>query len=162
LAFVDYAHTPAALLAVLEACRDIALKTCGRLIVVAGCGGGRDTEKRSVMGQVCADNADLFIATSDNPRDEEPELILDEMLRDVAPGSRHRLRREPDRRKAIELAADHASAGDVLLVAGKGHEIYQVVGSENHEFDDHDELARALGSSWVTPERVAGVRVGAR
>lgn len=159
VAFVDYAHTPAALRTVLEACRGITRDTGGRLIVVAGCGGGRDRAKRPAMGTACTRGADLVVATSDNPRHEDPDAILDQMLSRIDRPERRKVRREVDRRKAIALAVALAREGDVLLVAGKGHERTQLLGAASHDFDDHEELARALGMTWTPPNRVAGVRV---
>ena len=130
---VDYAHTPDALHAALSAVRShIAAE--GRVILVFGCGGDRDRGKRALMAQAAERSADLVIATSDNPRTESPERILD----DVAAGFRapRELLRIADRRRAIATALRRARTGDVVLLAGKGHERYQEVGSERLPFSD--------------------------
>ncbi|HEX5759402.1 MAG TPA: UDP-N-acetylmuramoyl-L-alanyl-D-glutamate--2,6-diaminopimelate ligase, partial [Thermoanaerobaculia bacterium] len=140
-AYVDYAHTDAALAAALRSARELA---AGRVILVFGCGGDRDAGKRPLMGRVAGELADLPIATSDNPRREDPLAILaavEEGLR--ASGSRD-YRVVPERRRAIGEAVAAARAGDVVLVAGKGHEAVQVVGDEKLPFSDRDELARAI------------------
>jgi UDP-N-acetylmuramoyl-L-alanyl-D-glutamate--2,6-diaminopimelate ligase len=137
--YVDYAHTPDAVARALEALRP----TCrGRLIVVLGCGGDRDPSKRPLMGRAASEGADLFYATSDNPRTEDPEAIVDQMLAGV-PASRTVVR-EVDRRRAIAHAISRADPDDTILVAGKGHEDYQVLGTEKIHFDDREEAARAL------------------
>jgi UDP-N-acetylmuramoyl-L-alanyl-D-glutamate--2,6-diaminopimelate ligase len=126
----DYAHTPDALQRSLEAARTF---TSGRLIVVFGCGGNRDRGKRPEMGAIAEAGADLAIVTSDNPRDEDPGCILDEIVAGM-PGERYE--RVEDRREAIERAISVARPGDVVLLAGKGHETYQIRGSERLDFDE--------------------------
>jgi len=126
----DYAHTPDALRRVLRALRPV---TQGRLIVLFGAGGDRDRRKRAVMGQVAARDADLAIVTSDNPRTEDPERILDD-IEDGFEGVAHL--RIVDRRDAIARALRLVQPGDTLLLAGKGHETYQVVGTERLPFDE--------------------------
>jgi len=134
--FVDYAHTPDALLKALDALRS--LKPEGsRLIVVFGCGGNRDRSKRPEMGRIASETADEVIITSDNPRDEDPELILDEIERGIT-GSRYR--RISDRAEAIREAVSMLKQGDVLLVAGKGHEKYQEIAGRKQYFSDQDIL----------------------
>ena len=134
--FVDYAHTPDALLKALDALRS--LKPEGsRLIVVFGCGGNRDRTKRTEMGRIASETADEIIITSDNPRDEDPELILDAIERGIT-GSRYR--RITDRAEAIRVAVLMLKQGDVLLVAGKGHEKYQEIAGKKHYFSDQDIL----------------------
>ncbi|HEY0934730.1 MAG TPA: UDP-N-acetylmuramoyl-L-alanyl-D-glutamate--2,6-diaminopimelate ligase [Trebonia sp.] len=143
-AFVDYAHKPGAVEAVLSALRPV---TSGELIVVLGCGGDRDRGKRPLMGATAVRLADAAIFTSDNPRSEDPLGILSEMLQGVLGvprGERGRLIIEPDRAAAIELAAALAGKGDVLLVAGKGHETGQYVGGAVLPFDDAVVTAAAL------------------
>jgi UDP-N-acetylmuramoyl-L-alanyl-D-glutamate--2,6-diaminopimelate ligase len=143
-AFVDYSHKPAAVEAVLRALRAV---TAGELIIVLGCGGDRDRAKRPLMGAAAATLADVAILTSDNPRSEDPLAILDEMLHgvvDVPQGERGRVIIEPDRAAAIRLAAGMAGKGDVVLVAGKGHETGQYVGEAVLPFDDALVTARAL------------------
>ncbi len=143
-AFVDYSHKPGAVEAVLGALRPV---TSGELIVVLGCGGDRDRGKRPLMGAAAVRLADVAILTSDNPRSEDPLAILAEMLQGVLgvpPGERARVIVEPDRAAAIELAAAMAGKGDVVLVAGKGHETGQYVGGTVLPFDDVVVTAAAL------------------
>ena len=143
-AFVDYSHKPGAVEAVLGALRPV---TSGELIVVLGCGGDRDRGKRPLMGAAAARLADVAILTSDNPRSEDPLAILAEMLQGVLgipQGERARVIIEPDRAAAIELAAAMAGKGDVVLVAGKGHETGQYVGGAVLPFDDAVVTAAAL------------------
>jgi len=139
-AVVDYAHTPDALVNVLENARAI---TEGRVITVFGCGGDRDTTKRPLMGRAAGRLSDLVYVTSDNPRSEDPEAILDDIMEGLeAPMSK--VQRVPDRRSAIEMAVKEARPGDIVVVAGKGHENYQIVGERVLPFSDADELARAI------------------
>ena len=164
LCLVDYAHTPDALSRAIAAVRPLvapAAKVPGRLIVVFGCGGDRDRGKRPLMGEIAVRDADLAIVTSDNPRSEEPAsivaMIVDGIRRaggtelpasalgDAARGYHV----EVDRRAAIGAAAAAARPGDVLLIAGKGHEDYQIVGSERLHFDDREEAARALAGGRI-------------
>ena len=143
-AFVDYSHKPGAVEAVLNALRPV---TSGELIVVLGCGGDRDRGKRPLMGAAAARLADVVILTSDNPRSEDPLAILAEMLQGVLgvpQAARARVIMEPDRAAAIELAAGMAGKGDVVLVAGKGHETGQYVGGTVLPFDDAAVTAAAL------------------
>jgi UDP-N-acetylmuramoyl-L-alanyl-D-glutamate--2,6-diaminopimelate ligase len=143
-AFVDYSHKPGAVEAVLAALRPV---TSGELIVVLGCGGDRDRGKRPLMGAAAARLADVAIFTSDNPRSEDPLGILAEMLHGVLgvpQGERARLIIEPDRAAAIDLAVAMAGKGDVLLVAGKGHETGQYIGGTVLPFDDAVVTAAAL------------------
>jgi UDP-N-acetylmuramoyl-L-alanyl-D-glutamate--2,6-diaminopimelate ligase len=143
-AFVDYSHKPGAVEAVLGALRQV---TSGELIVVLGCGGDRDRGKRPLMGAAAARLADVAIFTSDNPRSEDPLAILAEMLQGVLgvpQVERARVIIEPDRAAAIELAAAMAGKGDVVLVAGKGHETGQYVGGTVLPFDDAVVTAAAL------------------
>jgi UDP-N-acetylmuramoyl-L-alanyl-D-glutamate--2,6-diaminopimelate ligase len=135
-AIVDYAHTPDALENVLNAARET---TRGDLIVVFGCGGDRDPGKRTQMGEIAARIADRVIVTSDNPRSEDPLTIA----RTVANGY-ERTDIELDRRDAIRRAIDEAKAGDTVVVAGKGHETYQIVGDQTRPFDDRDEVRIAF------------------
>jgi UDP-N-acetylmuramoyl-L-alanyl-D-glutamate--2,6-diaminopimelate ligase len=143
-AFIDYSHKPGAVEAVLGALRPV---TSGELIVVLGCGGDRDRGKRPLMGAAAARLADVAIFTSDNPRSEDPLAILAEMLQGVlgvAQAERARVIIEPDRAAAIELAAAMAGKGDVVLVAGKGHETGQYIGGAVLPFDDSEVTADAL------------------
>ncbi len=136
----DYAHTPDALERAIETLRPL---TAGRLIVVFGAGGDRDRGKRAPMGEIAVRLADLAIATSDNPRTEDPERILDEVEAGMR-GKPHE--REVDRRRAIGRALELARPGDTVLLAGKGHETYQVIGTEKQHFDER-EVVRELGGS---------------
>ena len=139
--FVDYAHTDDALANVLTALRPLAR---GRLRVVFGCGGDRDRTKRPRMAAVAEKLADDLYLTSDNPRTEDPSAILHDVAAGLSGSARARATVEPDRRAAIGRAVADARAGDVVLVAGKGHEDYQIVGATRSHFDDVEE-ARAAG-----------------
>ena len=138
---VDYAHTPAGLEACLSAARELA-GADGRVLVVFGCGGDRDHAKRPLMGAVASRLADRVVLTSDNPRSEDPRAILDDVLAGV--DRRETLDVEPDRRAAIALAVAAARPGDVVVVAGKGHETTQVTGADVIAFDDRVVAAEAL------------------
>jgi UDP-N-acetylmuramoyl-L-alanyl-D-glutamate--2,6-diaminopimelate ligase len=134
--FVDYAHTPDALERVLGTLRELLPGECGaRLFVVFGCGGERDREKRGPMGETVGRLADVAIATSDNPRSEDPGSILDDVLAGLERGSAE-IVVEPDRRRAIGHAVRSARAGDVVLIAGKGHETFQDVRDARIPFED--------------------------
>jgi UDP-N-acetylmuramoyl-L-alanyl-D-glutamate--2,6-diaminopimelate ligase len=137
--FVDYAHTPDALEKV-----SVALKAMGfaRLITVFGCGGDRDASKRPLMGQAVARHADVVVVTSDNPRTEDPESILDQIEPGLA--SARQVLREVDRRKAIALAVESMQPGDALLIAGKGHEDYQIIGTQKRHFSDFEVVQECL------------------
>lgn len=160
--FVDYAHTGDALARALETLRRI---TSGRLMVVFGCGGDRDRGKRPVMGKVAATSSDLAVLTSDNPRTEDPLTIIEE----VEKGMRNTSRKKyppldwikernspgkmgrgyvviPDRKEAIDWTIEAARPGDVVLIAGKGHEDYQILGEKKIHFDDREEAVKALAS----------------
>ncbi len=137
---IDYSHKPDALENVLKTLRPV---TRGRLIVLFGCGGDRDRLKRPIMGAIAADNADLCIITSDNPRTEEPEAIIDEIMEGFRAKTTPVLR-ICDRPEAIRTAIDKARAGDVILLAGKGHEDYQIVGHEKHHMDEREIVADYL------------------
>ncbi len=132
LVVVDYAHTPDSILGVLRAARQL---TTGRVIVVLGCGGDRDRVKRPLMGAAATSIADLSILTSDNPRSEDPAAILADMEPGAIQG-RGRYVIEPDRRTAIRIAVREASKGDVVVIAGKGHETYQDIATGRVPFDD--------------------------
>jgi UDP-N-acetylmuramoyl-L-alanyl-D-glutamate--2,6-diaminopimelate ligase len=139
---VDYAHTPDALERVLGALRRV---SSGELVCVFGCGGDRDPKKRPRMGSAAARGADRLILTSDNPRSEDPAAIA----RDVAPGLHDGAAAatiELDRTRAIESAVLSAPPGAVVLVAGKGHETYQIVGQDRLPFDDRVVARRALAA----------------
>ena len=138
---VDYAHTPDALENVLQTIQEIQSGS-GALVVVCGCGGNRDREKRPEMARIATAYATTTILTSDNPRHEDPEAILDEMEQGLPSGARYL--RITDRAAAIRTAVMLSKRGDVVLVAGKGHENYQIIGDEKHPFDDHEELRKAF------------------
>ncbi|MBI5722817.1 MAG: UDP-N-acetylmuramoyl-L-alanyl-D-glutamate--2,6-diaminopimelate ligase [Planctomycetes bacterium] len=132
--FVDYAHTDDALENVLKSLRGIA--SGGRIIAVFGCGGDRDRTKRPRMGKVAEKFADLMVITSDNPRSEDPQGIINEIIAGLSEQGRSRADIQPDRRQAIARAVELAKPGDVVLIAGKGHETYQLVAGKKHDFDD--------------------------
>ena len=134
--FVDFAHTPDALACSLKTLRDV---TRGRLICVFGAGGDRDRHKRPLMGQAVQQGADLAIITNDNPRSEDPQAILRDVLSGFSDPTAAQL--IADRENAIQEALGSAAPGDCVLIAGKGHEQYQIIGSERIEFDDR-EVAR--------------------
>ncbi len=140
LVLIDYAHTPDGLAHALRAARAI---TSRDLIVVFGCGGDRDPGKRAEMGRIAAGLGDRVIATSDNPRHEDPEAILDAILEGAA-GGPARVTRIADRAAAITAALGSARPGDTVLVAGKGHETVQIVGDEERPFDDREVVTRTL------------------
>ncbi len=140
-AIVDYAHTPDALENVIATGNDLR-KPSQQLIAVCGCGGDRDRAKRPEMGAIASRDASIAIFTSDNPRTEDPEAILDEMMAGVREGAR--CLRIADRAQAIRTAVMLARPNDIILVAGKGHETYQIVGREKRHFDDREELAAAF------------------
>jgi len=131
---VDYAHTPDGLEQLIAAGRRV--DPGGRILLVFGCGGDRDHAKRPQMGAVAVRLADWVAVTSDNPRSERPLAIIDEVLYGMLPAERAEVAVEPDRRAAIALALDAARPGDLVLVAGKGHETTQTIGDEVFEFDD--------------------------
>ncbi len=153
--FIDYAHTPDALENVLAALRAI---STGRIICVFGCGGDRDRGKRPLMGKIALDYADLTIVTSDNPRSEDPVKIIEDIVAGIASLGRHCYQAEtldsnfantgflvePDRRAAIRRGIRVAIPGDTILIAGKGHEKYQLVGKQKLPFDDYAEAQQAL------------------
>ncbi|WP_288778540.1 UDP-N-acetylmuramoyl-L-alanyl-D-glutamate--2,6-diaminopimelate ligase [uncultured Alistipes sp.] len=142
-AIVDYAHTPDALENVIQTIQEIRTPT-QQLIVVCGCGGDRDRTKRPEMAQIAVKYADTAIFTSDNPRHESPGAILDEMAAGLDPGAR--FLRIVDRAEAIRSAAMLSRPGDILLIAGKGHETYQIIGDVKHHFDDKEEVGKAFGT----------------
>ena len=142
-AIVDYAHTPDALENVIQTIQEIRTPA-QQLIVVCGCGGDRDRTKRPEMAQIAVKYADTAIFTSDNPRHESPGAILDEMAAGLDPGAR--FLRIVDRAEAIRTAAMLSRPGDILLIAGKGHETYQIIGDVKHHFDDKEEVGKAFGT----------------
>jgi UDP-N-acetylmuramoyl-L-alanyl-D-glutamate--2,6-diaminopimelate ligase len=152
---VDYAHTDDALKNLLETARTL---STGRMVTVFGCGGDRDRTKRPLMGAVASRLSDVIVMTSDNPRSEDPQRIIDEIQRGITPATRkdaaQQLLTIVDRRAAILKAIEVARPGDLILIAGKGHEKYQVIGDKTLPFDDvavaKDALARRRTNSGVT------------
>ncbi|MBK9516421.1 MAG: UDP-N-acetylmuramoyl-L-alanyl-D-glutamate--2,6-diaminopimelate ligase [Anaeromyxobacter sp.] len=163
--FVDYAHTDDALARVLEALRGLGPR---RLVAAFGCGGDRDRGKRPLMGEAAGRGAELTVVTSDNPRSEDPLAIVDAIVPGLERAGRRRLTVaearagadgylvEPDRRAAIALAVACARPGDAVLLAGKGHEDYQLVGGEKRHFDDVEEARKALRADGEAARRALG------
>jgi len=144
MAIVDYAHTPDALENVLETIEEVR-RGEQQLFVVCGCGGDRDKTKRPEMAAIAVRYATTAIFTSDNPRTEDAEAILDDMVAGV--GEKRNYLRITNRREAIRTAAMLAKVGDIILIAGKGHEDYQIIGTEKHHFDDRDEIREAFATT---------------
>jgi UDP-N-acetylmuramyl tripeptide synthase len=154
MVLVDYAHKPDALEGVLSTLRGLA---AGRVICVFGCGGDRDRGKRPLMGEIAGRLADLPVLTSDNPRTEDPLKIIGDVEQglmraglqrlDAPVRSAHGYVVQPDRRAAIALALGAAVAGDIVVVAGKGHEDYQIVGTQVRQFDDRT-VVREIAAQW--------------
>ena len=142
-AIVDYAHTPDALQNVIDTINEVRDRRHS-LIVVVGCGGDRDPLKRPVIAKIAADGCDHLILTSDNPRTEKPESILDAMEAGLSPEELSTTVRITDRRQAIKTAVLIANDGDIILIAGKGHETYQEINGVRHHFDDTEEVEREL------------------
>ena len=154
---VDYSHKPGAVEAVLNALRPV---TQGSMRIVLGCGGDCDTAKRPLMGAIAAELADIAIFTNDNPRSEDPLAILGEMLAgvlSVPPRDRAHIVVEPDRAAAIRLAVEGAAKGDVILIAGKGHERGQYIGDEVIPFDDREVAAQAVAARRRTEQAAAAL-----
>ena len=144
MVFVDYAHKPDALLNVLQALRPhVTAHKGAKLAVIFGCGGNRDKGKRPLMGEIATRLADWVIVTDDNPRHEEPAVIRREILAGCAPGAT--LQEIGDRAQAIKTGIEKLAQGDVLIIAGKGHEPGQIIGDETHPFDDTDVARKVLG-----------------
>lgn len=143
VAIVDYAHTPDALANVLDTINEIRLPS-QRVITVCGCGGDRDRGKRPLMAAEAALRSWKVILTSDNPRSENPDAIIAEMKTGLKPSDMARTLSVTDRREAIRLAAQLAAPGDIILIAGKGHETYQITGTETIHFDDREEIRNAF------------------
>jgi UDP-N-acetylmuramoyl-L-alanyl-D-glutamate--2,6-diaminopimelate ligase len=137
---VDYAHSPDGLQRALETARQM---SAGRVIVVFGCGGDRDRTKRPVMGQLASQLADRCIVTSDNPRSEKPEAIIEEIVAGIPTDRREACDAQPDRAEAIRIAIEQAGPDDLVLIAGKGHEDYQIFADRTIHFDDR-EVAEAV------------------
>jgi UDP-N-acetylmuramyl-tripeptide synthetase len=142
--FVDFAHTPDALTKILEEIK----KICRRhIIVVFGCGGNRDRSKRPIMGKVASELANLVIITADNPRSEDSGKISKDILAGIDEKNHSKLIIEEDRKKAIYLALEMAAPGDCILIAGKGHENYQIIGDKFHSFSDREMIINRLNNS---------------
>lgn len=142
VAIVDYAHTPDALVNVLDTIRAVLYGSQGQVITVCGCGGDRDAGKRPIMAREAVQRSHRVILTSDNPRSEDPESILDDMWTGVPADQQDNVLRLADRREAIKLACQLAMPGDVVLIAGKGHEDYQEINGVKHHFDDREEVEK--------------------
>ncbi len=140
-AIVDYAHTPDALKNVLSTINDVK-NTNAQVITIVGCGGDRYKSKRPIMAQIAANESDTVVLTSDNPRTENPQDILDDMLGGLDKQQTERTIIIPDRRQAIKTACKLAKRGDIVLIAGKGHETYQIIGTDKHHFDDKEEVIK--------------------
>jgi len=143
IAIVDYAHTPDALKNVISTINEIR-KENQQLITVCGCGGNRDKTKRPQMAREAADGSDIVIMTSDNPRNEEPLNILADMKSGLKEDEKALVLTIADRREAIQTAVKMAKSGDIILIAGKGHEDYQEIKGVKHHFDDREEVTKYL------------------
>ncbi len=150
LVVVDYAHTDDALRNLIHIARELASsKPDGRVITLFGCGGDRDRSKRPLMGMAAAELSDYVVLTSDNPRSEDPLAIINDALVGLRRfDTPHTL--EPDRARAIRIALQQAAAGDVVLLAGKGHETYQIFKDRSIHFDDRETAREALRSFGYT------------
>ena len=142
-AIVDYAHTPDALVNVLDTICEVA-PGGARVITVTGAGGNRDHGKRPLMAAAAAERSDILILTSDNPRNEEPLAIIGDMLAGLSAAQKEKTECVVDRRAAIRKAVEMAAPGDVILIAGKGHETEQIIGNTTHHFDDRQEVCEAF------------------
>ena len=141
LVIVDYAHTPDGLENVLKAARELTPKDA-RLICMFGCGGDRDATKRPKMGKIADENADIVVVTSDNPRSEDPQLIISDILAGIKTVNTQKVFVEPDRRTAISMLKNIAKENDVIVLAGKGHEDYQILKDKTIHFDDREEARK--------------------
>ena len=144
---IDYAHTPNALENILTTARDF---TAGRLICLFGCGGDRDRTKRPIMGAVAGELADVAVVTSDNPRTEDPLAIIGDILAGME-GADAALHVEPDRRAAIAWALDRGGPGDVIVLAGKGHETYQEINGVQYHMDEREIVADWFRDAQTQP-----------
>ena len=140
-AIIDYAHTPDALQNVIETIRAI-IPRASKIITIFGCGGERDKGKRPLMGEIASKLSDSVIITSDNPRSEDPRAIIDDIVAGIPQSEQNSVKIEPDRAKAIVLGLSLAKSGDIVLLAGKGHENYQIIGSQRKHFDDREEVLK--------------------
>ena len=146
VAIVDYAHTPDALDNVLKTIEQLRTKN-ELLVTVVGCGGDRDKTKRPEMARIAIMLSDKVILTSDNPRTEDPEAILDDMMTGVPKSESRKVMRITDRKEAIRVACNLTSGGDIVLVAGKGHENYQEINGVRNHFDDKEILTEMLNQN---------------
>ena len=143
IGIVDYAHTPDALKNVLETIKD--LRTgAEQVITLVGCGGDRDAAKRPVMAAIACEYSNKIILTADNPRSEDPEAILDQMQKGINPADMKKTLRISDRKEAIKTALSLTHPGDIILIAGKGHEKYQEIKGVKHPFDDFEILKETI------------------
>jgi UDP-N-acetylmuramoyl-L-alanyl-D-glutamate--2,6-diaminopimelate ligase len=149
-AIVDYAHTPDALKNVLNTIGEIRTRN-EKLITVVGAGGDRDRSKRPLMASICAEKSDLVILTSDNPRSEEPEAIIEEMKAGITADAQRKVLTVTNRKEAIRTACHLAGPGDIILVAGKGHEKYQEIKGVKYPFDDKEILEEMLVTANQKP-----------
>lgn len=140
IAVIDYAHTPDAVEKIIDAFTE---HKKGKIITIVGCGGDRDPKKRPIMGKIAADKSDYVVFTSDNPRTEDPQAIMDDILVGVKTNN---YEVELDRRKAIVIALNKIEKNDVVLILGKGHEDYQIIGHEKHHLDDAEEVQKYINS----------------
>jgi UDP-N-acetylmuramoyl-L-alanyl-D-glutamate--2,6-diaminopimelate ligase len=145
---VDYAHTPDALYNILTTIKEVKPKSA-RIISVVGCGGDRDRAKRPVMGRIASENSDVIVFTSDNPRSEDPETILNEMLEGVGQDLKSKVVKITDRRQALKTACMLSKNNDVIVVVGKGHEKYQEIKGVKFEFNDHELLEHEMRESAI-------------
>ena len=145
LVIVDYAHTPDGLENVLKAATELK-NDKSRLICLFGCGGDRDATKRPKMGKIADEKADIIVVTSDNPRSENPDLIISDIMAGIQTVNPKRVFVEPDRGKAIKLLKKIAEPNDIIMVAGKGHEDYQILKDKTIHFDDREEVRKVFGS----------------
>ena len=144
---VDYAHTGDALENILKSVNELKTK---RVITVFGCGGDRDKEKRPIMGRIAEKYSDLAVVTSDNPRTEDPEEIIKDIVAGLTKDN-HII--EIDRAKAIEIAVQNAQKDDIIVIAGKGHENYQIIGREKIHFDDREAVQSAMAKLNIRGEK---------
>lgn len=143
LVIVDYAHTPDGLENVLKAARELTPND-SNLVCMFGCGGDRDATKRPKMGKIADENADIVVVTSDNPRSEDPQLIISDILAGIKSVNTQKVYVEPDRRTAIKMLKNIAKPNDVVVLAGKGHEDYQILKNETIHFDDREEARKVF------------------
>jgi len=143
MVLIDYAHTPDALDNVLNTVKKISSKRHGRLFVLFGCGGDRDSSKRSKMGRIASELADFIVITDDNPRSEKSQTIMDAIMKGF-PVNFKEYKLVQNRKSAIKFIISKAENKDVIIIVGKGHETYQVLKSETIHFDDREEAEKAI------------------